>query len=209
MKKIFLIIIFFIFIKHAYAEVIYKEGKDFNTIKTRVIQDAKILEFFSFYCIHCYKFDFIYNINEKIKKNISQDIKIIQYHVDFLGGDMGKILTKAWAVAMALGLEEIIKPIIFKQIQKNMKFYNEKDLKKDFIKASGITDQKYDIVWNSFLVQSLIKKQQKAAYDINLTRVPTILINSRYIINNTMIINNIEKNLEKKSLDLMKFLLKK
>ena len=40
-------------------------------------------------------------------------VKMTKYHVNFMGGDLGKDLTQAWAVAMALGVEDKVTVPLF------------------------------------------------------------------------------------------------
>ena len=69
--------------------------------------EPQVLEFFSFYCPHCYQFEQVYHVSENVKKALPAGTKMTKYHVEFLG-PLGKQLTQAWAVAMALG---VLKPV--------------------------------------------------------------------------------------------------
>jgi len=104
-----------------------------------------------------------------------------KYHVEFLG-PLGKELTQAWAVAMALGVEDKITTPMFNGIQKTQTVQTVADIRKVFIDA-GVKPEEYDAAWNSFVVKSLVAQQEKAAADLQLQGVPAMYVNGKYQIN--------------------------
>jgi len=106
----------------------------------------------------------------------------VKYHVDFLG-PLGKQLTQAWAVAMALGVEDKISPLMFEAVQKTQTVKTVADIRDVFIKA-GVSGQDYDAALNSFVVKSLVVQEEKAAADFALQGVPSIFVNGKYQIKN-------------------------
>ncbi|WWO96929.1 MAG: DsbA family protein [Candidatus Dasytiphilus stammeri] len=129
-----------------------------------------IVEFFSFLCPHCYQLEYI--LHDKLKN---------KYHVSWLGGSLGKILTHAWSVAMVLEVEPSIIAPLFEELMKNNHFLSSQDVRRCFMKI-GISKRDYDAVWNSFLVKCLIVKQEEAEKNIKITFVPTIIVNGQYIL---------------------------
>ena len=75
------------------------EGKQYLVIEgqQRTAQ-PEVIEFFSFYCPHCYAFETQYHIPQKIAEALPEDTSFKQYHVDFLGRQ-SENLTRAWALA--------------------------------------------------------------------------------------------------------------
>ena len=92
-------------------------------------------------------------------------------------------MTQAWAVALALGVEEKVAPLMFDAVQKTQVVQTPDDIKKVFIQA-GVTSEEYDSAWNSFVVKSLVVQQQKAAADLGLQGVPSIFVNGKYMVKN-------------------------
>ena len=162
----------------------FTEGKQYVSLPKPVASEPQVLEFFSFFCPHCYQFERIYHVNDAVKKNLPADIKLVKYHVDFLGGDMGPVVTQAWAVAMALGVEDKVTAPIFDGIQKTQTITDPASLKETFVKAAGISAADYDAAWNSFAVKALVAQQQKAAADVDLRGVPAMFVNGKYMVNN-------------------------
>lgn len=66
-----------------------------------------------------------------------------KYHVNFMGGDVGKDLTQAWAVAMALGVEDKVTVPLFEGVQKTQTIRSASDIRDVFINA-GIKGEEYD-----------------------------------------------------------------
>lgn len=162
----------------------FTDGKQYVTLQKPVAGEPQVMEFFSFFCPHCYQFERVYHVSDAVKKNLPAETKVTKYHVDFLGGDLGPVVTHAWAVAMALGVESKVTAPIFDGIQKTQTITDPASLKETFIKAAGISAGDYDAAWNSFAVKALVAQQQKAAADVDLRGVPAMFVNGKYMVNN-------------------------
>lgn len=181
MKKLHLILIIISLIfsyKSNSSSII--EGKQYIRLNKPIHNAPKLLEFFSFYCPHCYQFEQIYHISNNIKKTLPKNINFYKYHVNFLG-NLGKQLTHAWAVAIALGIENKISPLLFTAIQKQQSIHTIDDIRAIFIK-SGINAKEFDTAWDSILVKSLVIDQEQAAINFHLRGVPSIFVNGKYMI---------------------------
>ncbi|URJ29799.1 thiol:disulfide interchange protein DsbA [Blochmannia endosymbiont of Camponotus sp.] len=183
MKKLhlILIIIFLIFSCKSISSSIV-EGKQYIRLNKPIHNAPKLLEFFSFYCPHCYQFEQIYHISNNIKQTLPKNVNFYKYHVNFLG-NLGKQLTHAWAVAIVLGIENKISPILFIAIQKQQSIHTIEDIRAIFIK-SGVNAKEFDTTWDSILVKSLVLDQEQAAINFHLRGVPSIFINGKYMIKN-------------------------
>ena len=102
MKKIWLALAGMILAFSASAAQ-FTDGKQYITLDKPVAGEPQVLEFFSFYCPHCYQFEQVLHVSDNVKKKLPEGTKMTKYHVEFLG-PLGKDLTQAWAVAMALGV---------------------------------------------------------------------------------------------------------
>ncbi len=158
------------------------DGKQYTTLDKPVAGAPQVLEFFSFYCPHCYQFENVLHVSDNVKKKLPEGTKMVKYHVEFLG-PLGKELTQAWAVAMALGVEDKVEGPIFSAIQKTMTIQNVDDIRTVFISNSGIKPEEYDAAWNSFAVKALVAQQQKAAADLQVQGVPAMYVNGKYMLN--------------------------
>ncbi|WP_404273383.1 thiol:disulfide interchange protein DsbA [Yersinia similis] len=183
----------------------FTDGKQYLTLNKPVTGEPQVLEFFSFYCPHCYQFEEVYQVPKAVKKAIPEGTKMTRYHVEFLG-PLGKQLTQAWAVAMALGVEEKITPLMFEGVQKTQTVQTPGDIRNVFIKA-GISGEDYDAALNSFVVKSLVAQQQKAAEDLQLRGVPAMFVNGKYMIKNDGMDTSSMDNYVKQYADVVTFLL--
>jgi thiol:disulfide interchange protein DsbA len=180
MKKVWLALAGMILAFSASAAQI-TDGKQYTTLDKPVQGEPQVLEFFSFYCPHCYQFEQVWHIPANVKKKLPEGTKMTKYHVEFLG-PLGKQLTQAWAVAISLGVQEKITAPMFEAVQKKMTVQNEADIRQVFIDA-GVKAEEYDAAWNSFVVKSLVAQQEKAAADLQLQGVPAMFVNGKYAIN--------------------------
>ncbi|AHM76502.1 thiol:disulfide interchange protein DsbA [Yersinia hibernica] len=183
----------------------FTDGTQYQTLNKPVTGEPQVLEFFSFYCPHCYQFEEIYHVPQTVKKALPEGTKMTRYHVEFLG-PLGKQLTQAWAVAMALGVEEKITPLMFEGVQKTQTVQTPDDIRNVFIKA-GVSGEDYDAALNSFVVKSLVVQQQKAAEDLQLRGVPAMFVNGKYMIKNDGMDTSSMDNYVKQYADVVKFLL--
>ncbi|CCJ74854.1 Periplasmic thiol:disulfide interchange protein DsbA [Cronobacter condimenti 1330] len=159
----------------------YADGKQYNTLEKPVAGAPQVMEFFSFYCPHCYQFEEVLHVSDSVKKKLPAGTKMTKYHVEFLG-PLGKDLTQAWAVAMAMGIEDKITTPMFEAVQKTQTVQTPADIRKVFIDA-GVKPEEYDAAWNSFVVKSLVAQQEKAAADVGLQGVPAMYVNGKYQLN--------------------------
>ncbi|MGC6247846.1 thiol:disulfide interchange protein DsbA [Bisgaard Taxon 45] len=157
------------------------EGKQYVTLNQAPSQQAEVIEFFSFYCPHCYSFEYEYHIPTKVAQQLPEGVALQQYHVNFLGGEMGKNLTRAWALAMAMGAQDKVKEPLFLAAQRNQ-LRSMDDIRQLFLR-NGISAEQFDGGINSFAVTALTNKQVKAAEQFNVRGVPDFYVNGRYRVN--------------------------
>lgn len=181
MKKIFLALVGMV-MAFSVSAAQFSDGAQYVTLDKTVANEPQVLEFFSFYCPHCYQFEQVWHVSDNIRKNLPKDIKYAKYHVEFLG-PLGKQLTQAWAVAIALGVEDKVSPLMFDAVQKQQSIQNADDIRKVFIQA-GVKGEDYDAALNSFVVKSLVVQQEKAAADLGLQGVPSVFVNGKYMVKN-------------------------
>ncbi|WP_233141528.1 thiol:disulfide interchange protein DsbA [Aggregatibacter actinomycetemcomitans] len=157
------------------------EGKQYTVVEgqQRTAQ-PEVIEFFSFYCPHCYSFEAQYHIPQKVAEALPEGTFFKQYHVDFLGLQ-SENLTRAWALAMAIKAEEKVKIPLFKAAQTNT-LKSMDDIRQIFI-DNGISAEQFDGGINSFAVSGLVAKQQNLVEKYQLRGVPDFYVNGKYRVN--------------------------
>lgn len=204
MKKIWLALVGMVMAFSASAAQ-FSDGTQYITLDKPVTGEPQVLEFFSFYCPHCYQFEEVWHVPDAVKKVLPAGTKMLKYHVEFLG-PLGKQLTQAWAVAMALGVEDKITLPMFEAIQKTQTVQTPDDIRNVFIKA-GVSAEDYDAALNSFVVKSLVVQQEKAAQDLQLSGVPAVFVNGKYMVKNDGLDTSSMEAYAKQFADVVKFLI--
>lgn len=156
------------------------EGKQYVVTNVERPAQPEVIEFFSFYCPHCYSFEMQYKIPAQVKAALPADTKFTQYHVNFLGRQ-SENLTRAWALAMAIGAEDKVKKALFDGAQANQ-FKSMDDIRQKFI-DNGISAEQFDGGINSFTVNALVKKQENLAQQLQVRSVPDFYVNNKFRVN--------------------------
>jgi protein dithiol oxidoreductase (disulfide-forming) len=206
MKKI-LIVLYSIFLSYSALSYEFTNKKEYEIKKRNISDVPKVMNFFSFFCPYCYELEKIHNIQFLIKNKIDKKIEIQNYHVNFLGGELSKILTKIWIISQQMKVEEKIMMPIFKEIQENNTISNASNIKDVFLKETGISNDEYNKFWNSFTIKILVQKNDNEIKKIQLDHVPSMIINGKYIIDYYKLEMIFKKNFSKKYIELVNFLL--
>lgn len=156
----------------------FKAGKHYTILPGAATHKPQIIEFFSFYCVQCYRLQHEYHLSEALASSLPPDGQLKQYHISAFG-PLAKALTRAWSVAITLGVEKKMNLILFEGIQKHRNLNSPEDIRQAFIDA-GISAAAYDNALNSFLVNSLITQQEQAIQGAKIWGVPALLVNKKY-----------------------------
>ena len=162
-----------------------KNGVDYATLATpqRVESGKKIevTEFFMYSCPHCNALE--PQMAEWVKKQ-GDNIAFHRVHVSFSGPNDPQ--AHAYLTLEAMGKLDAIHQKIFHAVHVERNRLNTDDALLDFVVKNGIDKAKYQEYFNSFAVQTKMKRsaQMMAAYKIN--SVPTIAIDGRYVTSPSM-----------------------
>ncbi|EGI5934739.1 protein disulfide oxidoreductase DsbA [Salmonella enterica subsp. enterica serovar Urbana] len=154
------------------------EGKQYRVLSEKVEGVPNVLEFFSFYCQHCYQFEQEFHLSAQVQDGLPKGVNVVKYHVSSMG-PLGADLTRAWAVAGLLGVEDKIEPALFDAIQNKRTVHTTGDIRRVFTE-SGIRGEDYDLAWTSFAVNSMVVRQEKAMSDFRVKGVPVMYVRGQY-----------------------------
>lgn len=163
------------------AASVFQEGKEYSKIE-QVSPAPDVVEFFSFYCMPCYLFSQRFHVGETVQTSLPEGLKFKKYHVSQMGS-AGNELTQAWAVAMALHIEDKMEPLLFEGVRKNSKSITENDIQAIFLNA-GVSESEYESMRKSQIVKDLVAEQNKAVNDFNVSSTPSFYIAGKYKIQN-------------------------
>ncbi|OQM34065.1 DsbA family protein [bacterium endosymbiont of Pedicinus badii] len=183
------------------------ENKHYFSVKKPILVKEKIIEFFSFYCEHCYQFNKEYKVSSELEKKLPDTIKIKKYHIIFNNQYKEKELTKAWIIANELNIEKKIFDKLFFLEFSNKKNFSKK-IKKIFLQV-GIKGKTFEAIRNSKKIKKKLENQEKIFEVLQIRTIPSILVLGKYIIN----MEEIEFSTKNKYIyqlsNLIKFLLSK
>ena len=95
---------------------------------------------------------------------------------------MGKSMSKAYATSVVLGVEDKMVPVLFGRIHDMQKPpRNDNELRQIFL-DEGVSAEDFDGAFNSFAVNSMVNRFNKAFQDSGLTGVPAIIVNNKYLV---------------------------
>lgn len=135
----------------------------------------KTMIFFSFSCPHCYDFEVNFKIPQKIlAKNPQQKFELIHVAI----GPYGEDLTRAWALAKALGVEDKILEPLFDKTHSG-KITGVASIRDVFVE-NGVSEKEFDDGFNSFMVSGIVSKQHQLIEQYAINGVPSYIVGGIY-----------------------------
>ncbi len=155
----------------------FNAGQDYQVLDLPKTATPTVTEFFSFYCPHCYNSQ---SLMIALKQELPNNVTFNENPVSFMGGAMGKVLSKGFATAVLLNVEDKVSPVIFNRIHKyNKPPKNEAELRQIFL-DEGVTEAQFDGTYNSFAVNAMSNRFDTAFRDTGLRGVPAVVVNGKY-----------------------------
>lgn len=155
----------------------FKAGEDYQVLETPATDTPTVTEFFSFYCPHCYQFE---PLVQQLKQQVPDNAKVVKNHVSFMGGNMGDVVTRAYATAVVLDAQDTIIPVMFNRIQVAQNPPKSlADVRQMFV-DNGIDGSEFDGAYNSFSANSMAKRFDQSFEKAGLRGVPAVIVNGKY-----------------------------
>lgn len=155
-----------------------KGYKDLATAQpTQDASKVEVIEFFWYGCPHCYKLE---PYMEKWQKNLPENVNFIRQPAVF-NAQWGKH-AKAYFTAEYLGVVDKVHGDFFHAIQvKDEALVSESDLA-DFFVAHGVSKEDFTSAFNSFNVDSQMRKAKAMGPKYGITGVPAVVVNGKYLV---------------------------
>ncbi|WP_417706781.1 thiol:disulfide interchange protein DsbA/DsbL [Rheinheimera aquimaris] len=178
MKKLLLPLLFVLLTPCLLAQD-FNAGEHYDVVSSGVSAPKQVMEFFSYFCPHCYNFE---PIAQQLKTSLPADVSFKRAPVSFLGRDMGPELQRAYALAVALNVEHSITPALFARIHTERKApANRADVRALFAEH-GIAPEMFDSRIDSMPVLAEVAGYDSIREKLNITSVPTFVVNGKYVI---------------------------
>jgi thiol:disulfide interchange protein DsbA len=160
-------------------DIIFVEGKTKDYIvkfPTELSKEPMIIEFFSFWCPHCYNFEPTVRLWEQQKPD---SVKLLKVPVVF-GREDWRLAAKSYYIAQEMNMASEFSALMFKTIHVDKNYpQNEADIGEIFAKL-GVSNKKFLEAAKSFNVDSNLRKAEYLAKKYKVSAVPYFLINYKY-----------------------------
>ncbi len=158
----------------------FLEGQHYHRISPAVgtnVQDSsvEVLELFWYGCPHCFKF-------EKYLKAWEQDKPD---YIDF--SRMPAVLNKSWIpharayyALETMGEVDRVHPIFFEAIHVQGRRLRDIESIARFLSQHGIDEDDFQKAYDSFYVETKVKRSNQLMRDYGSSAVPTVIVNGKY-----------------------------
>tara|TARA_Y100000590_G_scaffold13842_2_gene16676 strand:- start:4750 stop:5370 length:621 start_codon:yes stop_codon:yes gene_type:complete len=178
MKKSTFLILFFliVFSNSTYAENDPQKYVQISNSQQTEYEKIVIYEFFWYGCPHCFNIE---PTIEKIESNLEKDTILIKLPLALRESWMNH--AKAFFSMQQMDIDHSLHSKIFEEIHINGNRLDTKSSLVDFIDAQGYDGSNFSKNFDSFGTEIRIKKANKLAKKYQITSVPTIIVNGKYL----------------------------
>lgn len=157
----------------------YDEGFEYKKVSpaqpTVTGDKVEVVELFWYGCPHCYDFE---PDLEKWIKNKPANIEVIRIPAIFRDGWIPH--ARAYYTAEALGVLDKTHAAFFDAVHKGKRsLQTEKDIG-DFYVSQGVKREDFKKAWDSFVVQTKVKRAVTMTKRYGITGVPAMVVNGKY-----------------------------
>lgn len=183
MRKILTLLMALSLTSFAWAD--FDEGMEYELLKT--VQPAptdgkvEVIEFFSYACPHCYRFE---PYIEKWQETKPDNVEFI--HVPAVFNKNWEALASLYYAAEVLGVQEKMHPIIFEAMHGEGKKIKSFDDLKALFEANGVSAEKLNQALNSFTVAAKTRRAKTMTQSYGIKSVPNIVVQGKYRTNGTL-----------------------
>lgn len=163
----------------------FEEGTHYQRLSTPVPTSSndrvEVVEAFWYGCGHCY------SLEPALEKWVADKPDNIAFvRLPAVLGSSWEPHARAYYTAEALGvLDKIHQPLLDAIHVEDRRLANEKQLA-EFFAEQGVDKETFRKAYNSFTVETRLRRSQELVKRYKLRAVPTIIINGKYVTNTTM-----------------------
>lgn len=180
LKKIFTVFAAASFMLAANAQAALVEGQDY-TVLPKPIEQAKkdkveILEFFGYFCVHCYHLE---PVMLKYEKQLPADVYVRNVHVVWQPSMLG-LARIAAAVEQAGVKQQASMPIFQAVYEQKIDLANPDTFKAWAQQQKSFNSSKLLQAYNSFGNQAQAKNMQTLTETYQISSTPTVIVGGKY-----------------------------
>lgn len=162
----------------------FTEGVNYKKVapqSTDTGSKIEVLEFFWYGCPHCYSFEPYIKAWKKTKPANVEFVRVPAiFRPDW------EVQARTYYALSDMGVIEDLHGKIFTAIHKNKKRLNKKTSITDFVVSNGVDRKKFEAAYNSFSVDSMVRKAKKKQTAYQIQGVPSIVVNGKYLTSGSM-----------------------
>lgn len=158
-----------------------KHYKEIEAQATDTGEKVEVLEFFWYGCPHCYSFE---PYVQSWKKTKSDNVEFVRVPAVFRPD--WEVQAKTYYALDAMGIIEDMHGKIFDAIHKQKKRLSTFQQMSDFLASHGVDKAAFAKEYNSFAVDSMVRKGRKKQGEYNISGVPTVIVNGKYMATGSM-----------------------
>jgi protein dithiol oxidoreductase (disulfide-forming) len=156
------------------------EGKEYSRLKVPHAVDSgkkiEVIEFFSYGCPHCNDLE---PYLQNWMKTLPSDVQFRRVPVMFQ--DRWKLLARDYFTLEAMGEDVRLSPELFKAIHvSGLPLYEDKAFF-DWAASKGLDRAKVVDTYNSFGIESKMKRATVLAQEYNVQAVPTLIVDGKFV----------------------------
>ncbi|MCP1728145.1 thiol:disulfide interchange protein DsbA [Natronospira proteinivora] len=139
-------------------------------------QPKEVVEFFWYGCGGCYAF---LPAAEEWKDSLPDDVAFVR--VPAVLNPQWRTHGKAFYVAEALDMVDDIHGAMFTALHEERRQINDEDSMREFFVEQGADPEAFDEAFNSFEVDSKLRRAENLARRFSIRSTPSLVINGRYV----------------------------
>lgn len=156
----------------------YEAGSDYRVLdreQRMTDKPREVVEFFWYGCGGCYAF---LPAAENWKEELPEDVAFDR--VPAVLNPTWRTHGKAYYVAEALDMKEAMHQVIFDAIHSDRRRLNDQGSLRELFVEHGADAEEFDSAWNSFTVDSQLRRAENLARRFQVSSTPTIIVNGQY-----------------------------
>lgn len=183
MKKLLVFLVLLVSSSALFAAE-FTEGTHYKKVAqqpTSTGDKVEVLEFFWYGCPHCYHFEPFIKSWNKSKPANAELVRIPAiFRPDW------EVQARTYYALSNMGLIENLHEKIFDAINRSKKHLNTMEAMAGFLAANGVDREAFIKEYNSFAVDSMVRKGKKLQQGYNIEGVPAIAVNGEYLTSGSM-----------------------
>jgi len=182
---VFFLVLSFSLINLSSARSEIVEGKDYTVLATpQPTQDGstiEVLEFFWYGCPHCNSLHpHLKTWLMKIPKDVSFRYVPATLRPNWVSA------AKIFHTIEAMGITDVLHDKVYDAIHRDKIDLNNESVLFDWIEKQGVDKKKFEDTYRSFAVQNQVAKSTQMSRQYQLTGVPALVINGKYVTSGKM-----------------------